>query len=65
MRFPNAHEGVKKIFTAEILMIIVTIGTVIVSGISMSGDRSEGAANIANRHCRFSPTLFTFLAQLK
>ena len=47
MRFPNAHEGVKKIFTAEILMIIVTIGTVIVSGISMSGDRSEGAIGAA------------------
>ncbi|MBR3257610.1 MAG: hypothetical protein IKF96_01320 [Eggerthellaceae bacterium] len=47
MRFPNAHEGVKKIFTAEILMIIVTIGTVIVSGISMSGNRSEGAIGAA------------------
>ena len=42
MRFPNAHEGVKKIFTAEVLMLIVTLGTLIVNGLAMSQNRSDG-----------------------
>ena len=42
MRFPNAHEGVKKIFTAEILMLIVTLGTLIVNGLAMSQNRPDG-----------------------
>ena len=46
MRFPNAHEGVQKIFSAEILMIIVTLGTIVVQAIALSGNDSERSFSI-------------------
>ena len=36
MRFPNAYSGVKKIFTAEIIMLLVSIAGVAASGLNLS-----------------------------
>lgn len=46
MRFPNAYGGVKKIFIAEILLIIVALlgGVAVVSGIAGLGAAGAGSA---------------------
>jgi hypothetical protein len=47
MKFPNAHDGVKKIYTAEILMIIAVVCSIImlISGIiGAAGASADSAA---------------------
>ena len=47
MRFPNAHNGVKKIFTAEILSLIGTVALIIAAILALAAGTmiSKGTAD--------------------
>ncbi len=49
MKFPNAHSGVKKIFTAEVLSMISAIALLITAVLAFAADKliSSGAAETA------------------
>ena len=44
MTFPNAHNGVKKIFTAEILSLIAAVALIVASIVSIIGAKAIGTA---------------------
>ena len=50
MRFPHAHAGVKKIYTAELPAVIATVAILVTAIITLALSQGGGAAPPA--HCR-------------